>query len=170
MDIRAARADDLGDISRIYRRYVLDSVVTFAEIPPDAASWRARLDDAASSGLPFLVAHNDAALAGYAYAKPWRAQQAYRYTVEESIYLAPWAVGRGVGRLLLDGLLARCREVGVREVIAVIVDGDDPASFALHHRCGFTEAGRLRGVGRKHGRDLDTVLLQCRLADSTVLG
>ena len=99
-------------------------------------------------------------IAGYAYCAPWKTRPAYRYTVEDSIYLAPDAVGRGIGGLLLDGLLTECTGTGTREVIAVIVDADGAASMALHRNRGFREAGRLTAVGFKHGRWLDTVLLQ----------
>ena len=99
-------------------------------------------------------------VAGYAYASPWRPKPAYRHTVEDSVYLAPGRRGRGLGRLLLDGLLAGCAAAGAQQVIAVIADTGDPASLALHRACGFTDAGRLREVGGKHGRVIDTVLLQ----------
>ena len=99
---------------------------------------------------------------GYAYAGPWKERAAYRHTVENAIYLAPGARGRGVGRVLLDGLLVACAESGVQQVIAVIADTGDPASVRLHARCGFREVGRLERVGFKHGQWVDTVLMQGR--------
>ena len=99
-------------------------------------------------------------VAGYAYCMQWKSRPAYRHTVEDSIYLAPHAVGRGIGGCLLDALLAGCSDAGVRQVIAVIVDDDADTSLALHRNRGFVDAGRLTSVGFKHGRWLDTVLLQ----------
>jgi L-amino acid N-acyltransferase YncA len=158
--LRPATAADLGAIAGIFAHYVTSSVITFEETPPDGAHWRARLRRQAESGLPFLVADVTGTVAGYAYASPWRPQPAYRHTVEDSVYLAAGRRGRGLGRLLLDGLLAGCAAAGARQVIAVIADTGDPASLALHRACGFTDAGRLREVGGKHGRVIDTVLLQ----------
>jgi phosphinothricin acetyltransferase len=100
---------------------------------------------------------------GYAYAAPWRPKPAYRHTVEDSVYLAPDRTGRGLGRRLLDALLTRCAQAGVRQVVAVIADTGDGASVALHRSFGFADVGRLTGVGRKHGRWVDTVLMQCDL-------
>jgi L-amino acid N-acyltransferase YncA len=162
--VRPAGLADLADIARIYAHYVERSTVTFELEPPDERAWAERFGAVDRAGLPFLVAEADGRLAGYAYCAPWKPREAYRRTVEDSIYVAPKATGRGVGATLLAALLAECRARAVREVIAVIVDGDDPASIRLHQRHGFVEAGRLRGVGFKHGRWLDTVLLQCGLA------
>ena len=110
--------------------------------------------------LPFLVAEADGEIAGYAYASPWRQKPAYRYTVEDSVFVAHDLTGRGTGRLLLGGLLSSCSASGARQVIAVIADGDDPASAALHAAFGFAEAGRLEHVGYKHGQWIDTLLMQ----------
>ncbi len=107
-----------------------------------------------------MAATVDGEVVGYGYCAPWKTRPAYRYTAEDSVYLAPRAIGRGIGGQLLDALLTGCVQAGIRQVIAVIVDTDDPASLALHHNRGFVEAGRLTGVGFKHGRWLDTVLLQ----------
>ncbi|WP_326613436.1 GNAT family N-acetyltransferase [Streptomyces scopuliridis] len=98
-----------------------------------------------------------------AFCSPWKTRSAYRFAVESSVYLDPHAAGRGVGTALLGELLDRCATAGIREVIAVIVDNGNTASEKLHLRCGFTEAGRLRGVGAKHGSTLDTVLMQRHL-------
>ena len=158
--IRPAGVEDLEAIAGIFARYVVESVATFEEVPPTVAHWRQRLDDLASRPLPFLVAEVGGEVAGYAYASPWRPKPAYRYTVEDTVYLAQGWTGKGLGRLLLDELLAACTEVGVRQMIAVIADTGDPTSAALHYACGFVEAGRLRAVGRKHDRWIDTLLLQ----------
>ncbi|HEY7918714.1 MAG TPA: GNAT family N-acetyltransferase, partial [Streptosporangiaceae bacterium] len=119
--------------------------------------------------LPFLVAEAAGTVAGYAYASPWRPKPAYRHTVEDSVYLAPGQRGRGLGRLLLESLLAGCADAGVRQVIAVIADSGDPASAALHRACGFADAGRLTQVGFKHGRWIDTVLMQRELQPGTTV-
>jgi L-amino acid N-acyltransferase YncA len=133
-----------------------------------ADEWSRRLESAAEAGLPFLVTELDGRVAGYAYVTPWKPKPAYRHTVENSIYLAPWAVGRGLGGPLLDALLAACEAAGVSQVIAIIADTGDPGSFALHGSRGFHEAGRLRNVGLKHGRWLDTVLFQRALGPDAV--
>ena len=161
--IRAAAAGDMDRVAEIYRHYVTGTVITFDSMPPDAAGWRDKLAASARRRLPFLVADAGGEVAGYAYAAPWKTRPAYRYTVEDSIYLAPGWTGRGLGRLLLDALLAACAEAGVQQVIAVIADTGDAASAALHARSGFAHAGRLAAVGHKHGRWIDTVLMQCDL-------
>jgi L-amino acid N-acyltransferase YncA len=158
--VRPTSPDDLGVISDIYAHHVRTGVATFELTPPDAAEWLLRFDAVTSPGLPFLTATLDGEIVGYAYCAPWKTRPAYRYTVEDSVYVAPHVVGRGVGGRLLDALLADCASGGIREVIAVIVDADDTASLALHRNRGFVDAGRLRSVGYKHGRWLDTVLLQ----------
>jgi L-amino acid N-acyltransferase YncA len=155
-----AEARDLPGIQRIYAHYVATSVATFEESAPDVAYWAGRLRDLAAAGLPFLVARDGAHVAGYAYASAFRPRPAYRHTVEDSVYLDPARTGRGIGRALLGALLAACADAGARQVIAVIADTGDEASAALHRALGFTEAGLLRGVGRKHGRWVDTLLLQ----------
>jgi phosphinothricin acetyltransferase len=161
--IRPALRADLGAVAGILAFYVTSSVATFEERPPGLPEWQQRLDALAGRGLPFLVAEAGGAVAGYAYASPWRPKPAYRHTAEDSVYLAPGQRGRGLGRRLLEALLAGCADAGVRQVIAVIADSGDPASGALHRACGFTDAGRLTRVGYKHGRWLDTVLLQREL-------
>jgi L-amino acid N-acyltransferase YncA len=158
--IRPAVETDLETVARIFAHYVLKTTATFEETPPSAESWLQRLAKARSRGLPFLVVDVEGKVVGYAYASPWRAQPAYRYTVEDSIYLNARWTGKTLGGLLLRSLLEECAAAGVRQVIAVIADTGDPASIRLHLRCGFAEAGRLRAVGYKHGRWIDTLLLQ----------
>jgi len=158
--IYLASPADLAGVQRIFAHYVAASVATFEESPPTVAAWRRRLDALAGLRLPFLVARDGGEVTGYAYASPWRPKPAYRHTVEDSIYLDPGHTGRGLGRALLGALLAGCAAAGVRQVIAVIADTGDAASTALHDSFGFTPAGRLAAVGRKHGRWVDTVLLQ----------
>jgi L-amino acid N-acyltransferase YncA len=158
--IRPAGADDLGAVAAIFGHYVTTSVVTFEVTPPPVEHWRHIRDDLAGRGLPFLVCECGGQVVGYAYAAPWRPKPAYRHTVESTIYLAPGHTGRGLGRRLLTELQRQCALAGAEQVIAVIADSGDPASAALHRACGFTPAGRLRGVGRKHGRVIDTDLFQ----------
>jgi phosphinothricin acetyltransferase len=158
--IRPASPGDLDGVGEIYAHHVRTGVATFELTPPDRLEWLRRFHTATSSGLPFLTAAMDGQVIGYAYCAPWKTRPAYRHTVEDSVYLAPHAVGRGVGGRLLDALLDDCVRIGVREVIAVIVDADGAASLALHRNRGFVDAGRLRSVGFKHGRWLDTLLLQ----------
>jgi phosphinothricin acetyltransferase len=158
--IRRTVADDVDDIGRIYAQHVQAGVATFELTAPDEVEWLRRLRSATDGGLPFLTATLGGRVAGYAYCAPWKTRPAYRHTVEDSIYLAPDAVGCGIGGRLLDTLLSECSGAGIREVIAVIVDADGAASLALHRNRGFVDAGRLTAVGFKHGRWLDTVLLQ----------
>ncbi|MFC7326115.1 GNAT family N-acetyltransferase [Marinactinospora rubrisoli] len=167
--IREVRAEDLADVATIYRHYVLNTRVTFDESPPALQDWRDRAAGLAERGLPFLVAELDGAVVGYAYAAPWKPKPAYRHTVENSIYLAPGQAGRGLGTRLLTELLKECARSGVHQVIAVIADSGTESSVALHLRHGFTEVGRLRRVGHKHGRWIDTRLFQYEVADATAL-
>jgi L-amino acid N-acyltransferase YncA len=160
--VRAAVAADAEQVAAIFAHYVATSVATFEEVAPAAADWQRRLDDLAVLNLPFLVAEadGDGAICGFAYASPWRPKPAYRHTVEDTVYLSPGCGGRGIGTCLLSGLLAGCAAAGARQVIAVIADTGSDASAALHRRLGFTDVGKLSSVGRKHGRWVDTVLMQ----------
>jgi phosphinothricin acetyltransferase len=118
-----------------------------------------------SRGLPFLVAEREGRVVGYAYAAPYRTRPAYRYTLEDSIYIRRDAVGRGAGRALLDALIAACARAGYRQLIAVIGDSANTASIGLHAACGFKHAGLLQGVGLKFGRWVDSVLMQMELGE-----
>ena len=158
--VRAAVPADLQAVAAICAHYVTTTVTTFEEVPPTVADWQRRLDDLAGRNLPFLVAEADGTVCGYAYASPWRPKPAYRHTVEDTVYISPARTGRGLGRALLGALLSWCEQAGARQVIAVIADTGSDASVALHRRLGFEQAGRLRRVGRKHGRWIDTVLMQ----------
>lgn len=157
---RPAAPADLPAVAGIYEHYVTHTVATFEETPPTVAQWRQRLDDLTGRGLPFLVADLAGEVAGYAYAAPWRPKPAYRYTVEDTIYLDPAQTGRGLGRLLLGALLTESTRAGMRQMIAVIADTGRADSVELHRRFGFTDAGLLVAVGSKHGRWVDTRLMQ----------
>ena len=163
--VRAAVPADAGPVAAIFAHYVATSVATFEEVAPAAADWRQRLGELGTRNLPFLVAEADrgGSVCGFAYASPWRPKAAYRHTVEDSVYLSPGCTGRGIGSALLGSLLAGCAAAGARQVIAVIADTGSDASAALHRRFGFTQAGLLSGVGRKHGRWIDTLLMQKEL-------
>ncbi|OKH85977.1 acetyltransferase [Mycobacterium sp. ST-F2] len=163
MSTRPATTADLPAIAEIYAHYVVNSVASFELEAPTDDEWQQRFAKVAAAGFPFLVVEREGKVAGYAYCLPWKDRPAYQGTVEDSIYLAPWATGQGAGSELLGALLEASRAADVREVIAVIADSGDPSSIALHQKLGFEDAGRLRQVGHKHGRDIDTVLLQCSL-------
>ncbi|MFI2205658.1 GNAT family N-acetyltransferase [Streptomyces sp. NPDC020192] len=158
--VRPATPSDLKAVADIYTHYVRHSVATFEGIPPTAAAWEGRLDDLTARKLPFLVAESDGAVAGFAYASPWRPKPAYRNTVEDTLYLAPDATGRGLGTALLEAVITESARAGMRQMIAVIADTGSDASRALHRRFGFTDAGHLVQVGYKHGRWIDTFLMQ----------
>ncbi|MFF0861026.1 GNAT family N-acetyltransferase [Nonomuraea sp. NPDC003560] len=165
--IRDLTEADVPAVTAIYAHHVTGGVATFDETPPGAGEWRAKAVALAAAGLPFLVAEDDGgedgAVIGYAYLSQYRPKPAYRHSLEVSIYLAPGATGRGLGRLLLGELIRRASATDARSLIAVIADGGDPASLRLHAAFGFQEAGRLSNVGFKHGRWIDTVLMQLDL-------
>ena len=159
--IRAATAADLDRITEIYADAVTHGTASYELEPPSRAEMGSRFDTLMAGGFPFLVAEKDGAVLGYAYAGPFRPRPAYRFVVEDSVYVAPEAKGQGVGRLLMDALIGAARVAGFRQIIAVIGDGHaDSASVRLHEKLGFRHSGRLEGSGYKHGRWLDTVFMQ----------
>lgn len=160
-ELRDAVDADVPSIREIYNYYVTNSTVTFDERPLTLASVRAKLGRARKGGYPFLVAVGPSGeLIGFAYVLPWKDKSAYRFTVENTIYLGPAATGKGVGRALMGELLARAKAAGIREVVAVIADRGAEASIALHESFGFRETGRMGRVGFKFGRWLGTVIMQ----------
>ena len=160
MIIRAATAEDADALAAIYGHHVLHGFGTFEEEPPSPAEMETRRAAIAGRGLPYLVAEEAGAVLGFAYAGPFRPRQAYRYTVEDSVYIAPDAVGRGVGRAVLSAVIDACAAQGVRQVVAVIGDSGNAASIGLHRTLGFTDAGVGRSFGFKHGRWVDIVWMQ----------
>jgi L-amino acid N-acyltransferase YncA len=158
--IRPAASGDLHRVGEIFGWYAAHSVTTFEEGPRPEQEWQELHGLLRDLGLPFLVAESDGEVAGYAYAGPWRHKPAYRHTVEDSIFMAPDMTGRGIGRELLRRLLAAADDVGARQVIAVIAYTGDEASVRLHEAFGFSRAGLLASVGFKHGRWIDTLLMQ----------
>ena len=164
VSITAAAPVDAEAIATIYRHYVLTSGATFDDAAPSAGDFARKIGDVQRAGLPFLVATNAGTVEGYGYCMPYRARPAYRFTVEDSIYIDHDRRGSGIGRRLLEALLVDSAATGMRQVVAVIADTGDPASVVLHERCGFVHAGRLRNVGFKHDRWLDTILMQTELS------
>lgn len=163
LSIRACRAEDLPAITRIYGHYVRSCVSTFEEEPPGPEEMTARHGAILDQGYPYLVAHDGASLVGYSYASAYRPRPAYRYTVENSVYIAPERRGRGAGRKLLDELIRQCADREFRQMIAVIANRS-PASVALHAAAGFREIGQLEDVGRKFDRWIGTTLMQKALS------
>jgi phosphinothricin acetyltransferase len=160
VEIRAAEAADLAAITAIYEQAVLTGTATFELIPPDLAEMTRRFDALTTGGFPYLVAICDGRMAGYAYAGPYRPRPAYRFTVENSVYLDPATHRRGIGTQLLRELVAQCEARGYRQIIAVIGDSANAGSIGVHARLGFQMIGTLPNVGFKFGRWLDTVLMQ----------
>jgi phosphinothricin acetyltransferase len=163
--IRPSQPADLPAISAVYAEAVLNGTGTFELEAPDTAEMGRRRDDVLAKGLPWLVAERDGLLLGYAYANHFRPRRAYRFCLEDSIYLAPAARGQGVGRALLDTLIVQCEAAGARQLLGVIGDSANTASIALHRACGFADSGVFKAAGWKHGRWLDVVLMQRALGD-----
>jgi phosphinothricin acetyltransferase len=161
--LRDTVAADLPAITAIYADEVLHGAATFELIPPDAAEMASRLAAVRALDLPWLTAELDGAVVGYAYLSPFRLRPAYRYCVELSVYLAPEARGRGVGKALMQALIARARAMGLRHLIGAIGDSANTASIALHKAAGFREAGVWRETGWKFERWIDVVLMQLDL-------
>ena len=160
MIIRAATADDAEAMAAIYGHHVLHGFGTFETVPPDAGWMDGRRRDVQGFGLPFLVAEEAGRVLGYAYAGPFRPRPGYRFTVEDSVYVAPDAIGKGVGRAVLTPVLAACEVLGLRQVVAVIGDSQNAASIGLHKSLGFEHAGIGKSFGFKHGRWVDIVWMQ----------
>jgi L-amino acid N-acyltransferase YncA len=161
--VRGVTDADLPAVAGIFGYYVLHSAATFEEDPPTCSAWGHKRDEITARRLPFLIAEIEGQVAGYAYASAWRDKPSYRYTAEDTVYVAPGSTGHGLGRLLLDAVIKDCARTPVRQLVAVIADTGMPASQALHQACGFSEVGRLRSVGYKHERWIDTVLMQRQL-------
>ncbi|MER9596556.1 MULTISPECIES: N-acetyltransferase family protein [unclassified Mesorhizobium] len=159
--IRAATPADLDRITEIYADAVINGRASYELEPPSRAEMGMRFDTLMAGGFPYLVAEKAGAVLGYAYAGAFRPRPAYRFVVEDSVYVAPDAKGQGVGLKLMQGLIEAAKAAGFRQIIAVIGDGrPDSASVRLHEKLGFRDTGRLEGSGYKHGRWLDTVFMQ----------
>jgi L-amino acid N-acyltransferase YncA len=165
--IRPATDADMDAVAAIYAHHVLFGRASFETEPPSPAAMRHRREAVVAACLPYLVAERGGIVAGYAYAGPYRTRAAYANTVENSVYLHPDAIGRGIGRRLLSALISACEQAGVRQMVAVVGDSANEASIRLHEKLGFRRVGVLRDVGYKHGVWLDSVLLQRSLGDGS---
>jgi phosphinothricin acetyltransferase len=160
MLVRPALAEDLAVVQAIYAHHVLHGLASFEETPPPLEEIGRRYDGVRARGLPYLVAENAGEVLGYAYCAPYRERSAYRYALEDSVYVRQGSQGAGIGKALLSELLRGCEGLGYRQVVAVIGDSANTASIALHASLGFVRAGTLRSVGYKLGRWVDSVLMQ----------
>ena len=158
--LRPSSADDLDAVTAIYAWNVEHGTGTFEIEAPDRAEMERRRADVLAKGLPWLVLESTGQIAGYAYANPFRPRPAYRFCVEDSVYLAPEAIGRGFGRLLLAELLARCEAAGARQMLAVIGDSANAGSIGVHRALGFAPVGTMKAAGWKFDRWLDVVVMQ----------
>jgi L-amino acid N-acyltransferase YncA len=158
--IRPATAADMPAVTTIYAHAVKYGTATFEIDPPSEREMTDRFGALADGGFPYFVAERDGKVRGYAYAGPYRARIAYRYTLENSVYVAPECHKQGIGRALMDALLSEASARGFRQMIAVIGDSEQAPSIALHRAAGFQIVGTFRAVGFKFGRWLDTVLMQ----------
>ncbi|MFZ5690902.1 MAG: GNAT family N-acetyltransferase [Pseudomonadota bacterium] len=165
LTIRPVAPGDMRDITAIYAHAVIHGTASFEIEPPSEAEMNNRRIALESGGFPYLVAAIGGRVAGYAYAGPYRTRIAYRYTVEDSVYIHPDAHRQGVGRRLLTELIAQAEARGFRQMIAVIGDSAQTSSIALHRSLGFTLVGTFRNIGFKHGRWLDSVLMQRALGE-----
>ena len=159
MIVRSATPADAVAIARIYAHHVRQGLGTFEDAPPDTDEMVGRIVAVTERGLPWLVA-DDGEVAGYAYVSPFRTRAAYRYVVEDSVYVAPERAGRGVGKALLGALIERCDGLGLRQMIAIIGDSGNQGSIRLHASLGFDHIGVAPAVGWKHGRWVDVVWMQ----------
>ena len=158
--IRPSRGEDIAAIAAIYGHHVLHGVASFEEVPPAPEEIAQRRAGIIARNLPYLVAEQEDGVVGYCYASPFRPRSGYRFTLEDSVYVAPDRVGLGIGRALLQSVLARCADLGYRQMVAVIGGRETVASINLHRSLGFADAGAFAGVGYKFGRWIDIVLMQ----------
>jgi phosphinothricin acetyltransferase len=167
--VRRAAAEDIAAVHAIYSHHVLNGLASFEEEPPTQDELRRRYEEVGARGLPYLVADFGGSVAGYGYCTLYRTRSAYRYALEDSVYVREDAQGRGVGRAVLSHLIQRCAQLGYRQLIAVIGDSAHAASIGLHASQGFLRVGTLRSVGFKFGRWVDSVIMQRPLGagDST---
>lgn len=159
--MRDARPEDLPHVCEIYNHYVANSTVTFDEDAMTLREWKSKFAYLKKLGMPFIVAESpNGQILGYALVQPWKQKRAYRFTVENSIYLGAASTGKGLGPVLMQELIDRSRAAGLKEIIAVIADKGAEASIRMHENFGFTEIGRMGHVGYKFDRWLGTILMQ----------
>ena len=164
--VRASTEADIARCAEIYAHHVLHGTASFEVDPPDVAEMKKRRAAVLALGLPHLVAERDGTVLGYAYAGNWRPRPAYKFSIEDSIYVDNSAVGQGVGKALLPVLIEHCTALGKRQMVAVIGDSAQTPSIRLHASCGFEMVGTLKNIGFKFGRWLDTVMMQRALGSS----
>lgn len=160
LQVRDARDADVAEIGAIYAHHVLHGLASFEEVPPSLDELQARRASVRALGLPYLVAELAHRVVGYCYATAYRPRRAYRYTIEDSVYVADGLGGHGIGSALLGALIGRCEAGPWRQMIAIIGDAGNAGSIALHRRFGFHHAGTLTSVGFKFGRWVDSVVMQ----------
>jgi len=160
LEIVEADLSHVPALQAIYAHWVTTGLASFEEIPPDIAEMDRRRCEVQAKGLPYLAAVDGRAVLGFSYVGPYRTRPAYRYTVEDSVYVAPGAHGRGVGRALLGRLIAQAQARNLRQMVAIIGDSANRPSIGLHEALGFERTGVLRSVGFKHGRWVDSVVMQ----------
>jgi phosphinothricin acetyltransferase len=158
---------DMAQVQRIYAHHVLHGLASFEEEPPSLAEMLERRAKVLEHGLPYLVARDSDRVLGYSYATPYRPRRAYRFTVEDSVYMAEGVQRRGIGRLLLQGVIDRCETAGFRQMIAIIGNSGNAGSIGLHAACGFRLVGTFENVGFKHDGWRDTVLMQRSLGEGS---
>ena len=163
MPVRPAAPQDLPAIQAIYAHHVLNGLASFEEIPPSVEEMRRRYEDVTRQGFPYLAAEERGEILGYGYCSLYRARSAYRYTLEDSIYVKEGRQGKGIGTAILKELIARCEALNCRQIIAVIGDSANAGSIRLHASLGFVRAGLLRSTGFKFGRWVDSVYMQLPL-------
>jgi phosphinothricin acetyltransferase len=161
--LRPASEADMAGVQRIYGDHVTNGLASFEETAPSIDEMRARFLTLKGKSYPYLVAERDGDIVGYSYAGPYRTRSAYRFTVENSVYVAPDCSGQGIGRALLAELIAECEKGPWRQMIAIIGNSGNSASIALHKSLGFRMVGTLREVGFKHDQWVDSVLMQRHL-------
>jgi L-amino acid N-acyltransferase YncA len=170
LSIRPSDGRDVGAIAAIYRHHVLHGIASFEDEPPEPDEIARRRDEILARGLPYLVAEQAGRVLGYCYASPYRTRSAYRFSVEDSIYIDQAKLGRGIGRALLSELIEECTARGYRQMVAVIGGSEQWPSIRLHRALGFAEIGMLRAIGYKFGGWVDTVLMQRALGGAAATG
>ncbi|MBD8705992.1 N-acetyltransferase [Pseudomonas sp. CFBP 13711] len=163
--LRDARESDMPAVQAIYAHHVIHGTASFELEPPTLEQMLQRRADICANGLPYLVAERDGEVVGYAYATPYRPRPAYRFTVEDSVYVREGMAGFGIGHALLGAVIQHCTASGRRQMVAIIGNSENSASIRLHTRLGFRQVGVFESVGFKHGRWLDTVIMQRELGE-----
>jgi L-amino acid N-acyltransferase YncA len=160
MRIRPAESNDAHALAAIYGHHVLNGLGTFEGDPPPPDEMVRRMAAVQALALPYMVAERDGAVVGFAYGAPFRPRVSYRYTVEDSLYIAPDCLGQGIGKALLTAVIGAAEALGLRQMVAMIGDSENDRSIGLHRACGFEPVGIFRAIGFKHGRWVDVAMMQ----------